>query len=1093
MRTNMLESNVTVYKAQFDKYISNKYHNHVVDRLSLDLDAIKFRISYMVKHDRDLDKIDELKLEFIEKSSQLRDIFSIFLYDLLTEFIKFPSGCDYEDIIDLFSTDMSMEADTITFKFMLLSNSIEYLNHVEKIVTEKKVFNMWPDEFFRFSTDSYNDAIAKAYPELFENRHVDTGKGNDGDVFVHNFTFQTTEACSLNCTYCMPAGTDVLMSDMSLKPIEELRIGDKLLGTDEFPGPLKQHQLKVSTVVNTFAHNADGYYVIDHIALRKPMKLTAEHPVWSNRVGWVPVSKLRKSDNILILYMDPYNYYPTDIDSIEYVTGYFTGAFMGDGCSITNMPTDGYLRYFNRFVVKDANIMDRMRKYANILGIDFSNASFKISEKYDMIVDSMYSGKQSEYKKIQELIALYRRHDEICDNPNYLMGFLAGVYDTEGSINKATIRIINTDDEILNGVERAFDFLGIKWKYDPPKNGVNKLIKIIRPIGGSYDAAKIILSAKPACAYKGVESFVDMSLFTYLKNYSIEYVNDPCTVYNIETDTHTYIAGKLVVHNCYQFNKSPMNMKFETAKKFIDELLDDKYGYINRYNSPAIIIEFIGGEPLLQINLTRKIYEYFLDRCYELNHPWFTMHRLSICSNGLQYFDPNVQSFFKEYAHQISFNISIDGNKELHDACRIQPTGEGSYDVAMTALNHYNQVYSNERNSKMTLAPENIGYLFDSVVDFINHGMTTINLNCVFEEGWNTETARIEYEQLKKLASYIINNDLEHLYIAIFRETPEGVMDKYSDGNHCGGLGSMLAMRPNGQFYPCIRYMPTSVGDNVKDLCIGTVQDGMVGRESDSEILDMMDNITRRSQSNDICYDCPIGNSCAWCFRAGTMISTIMGDKPIEEIQVGDIVKTAHGYYPVHNILTRKASKKETMCIKVDGVLPIYTTAEHPIWVRRVNHVSNGKYIYNDAYWLNARDIAPHDCVKLVDDTWVEVTSVQFLNTEYDVYNLTITENPTYYANGILVHNCSALSHTVYGTPGKRPMFICIQMIAEALANVYYWNLLSIRHPEYALTPRANMVPNEWARLIISENELEMLNNVEIAAVLNYRNNNFIK
>ena len=165
MRTNMLESNVTVYKAQFDKYISNKYHNHVVDRLSLDLDAIKFRISYMVKHGKDLDKIDELKLEFIEKSSQLRDIFSVFLYDLLTEFIKFPSGCDYEDIIDLFSTDMSMEADTITFKFMLLSDSIEYLNHVEKIVTEKKVFNMWPNEFFRFSTDSYNDAIAKAYPE----------------------------------------------------------------------------------------------------------------------------------------------------------------------------------------------------------------------------------------------------------------------------------------------------------------------------------------------------------------------------------------------------------------------------------------------------------------------------------------------------------------------------------------------------------------------------------------------------------------------------------------------------------------------------------------------------------------------------------------------------------------------------------------------------------------------------------------------------------------------------------------------------------------------------------------------------------------
>lgn len=883
MRTNMLESNVTVYKAQFDKYISNKYHNHVVDRLSLDLDAIKFRISYMVKHDRDLDKIDELKLEFIEKSSQLRDIFSVFLYDLLTEFIKFPSGCNYEDIIDLFSTDMSMEADTITFKFMLLSDSIEYLNHIEKVVTEKKVFNMWPDEFFRFSTDSYNDAIAKAYSELFENRHVDTGKGNDGDVFVHNFTFQTTEACSLNCTYCMPAGALIKMADGSELPIEDIYEGMVVLGTEE-DGP---RTLIPSEVTHRFKVDATGLYKFSHHLLNDgSIYLTPEHPVWVCNKGWVEAKDVNAADELLI--------------------------FNDDG-----------------------------------------------------------------------------------DTP-----------------------------------------------------------------------------------------------FRAIKNFTVEYLNfESIPVYNLETESHTFIANNLITHNCYQFNKSPMNMKFETAKKFIDELLDDNYGYINRYNSPAIIIEFIGGEPLLQINLTRKIYEYFLDRCYELNHPWFTMHRLSICSNGLQYFDPNVQSFFKEYAHQISFNISIDGNKELHDACRIQPTGEGSYDVAMTALNHYNQVYSNERNSKMTLAPENISYLFDSVVDFINHGMTTINLNCVFEEGWNTRTAKIEYEQLKKLADYIIDNDLEHLYIAIFRETPEGVMDKYSDGNHCGGLGSMLAMRPNGQFYPCIRYMPTSVGNNVKDLCIGTVQDGMVGRESDSEILNMMDSITRRSQSNDICYDCPIGNSCAWCFKAGTMISTLMGDKPIEEIQIGDVVKTAHGYYPVHNILSRRASKKETMCIKVDGTLPIYTTVEHPIWVRRVDHVSNGKYIYKDAYWLNARDLAPHDCVKLIDDTWTEVISVQFLNTEYDVYNLTITENPTYYANGILVHNCSALSHTVYGTPGKRPMFICIQMIAEALANVYYWNLLSIRHPEYALAPRTNMVPDEWAKLIIDDDELTMLKDLEVGAILNYRNN----
>lgn len=739
MLTNMLETDVTLYKAQFDQYMMAKYHNHIVDRLSLDLDGLKFRMGYMAKHNLDLDQIPLLKEQFIETSKQLRVIFSGFLYDFLTEYIGFPEECDYTDILDFYSTDMDLNQDTVTFQFSLLSDSVEYLEYVDQRVHAQKIFNMYPNQFFRFSTDSYNDAIAKAYPELFENRHTEIGKGADGDVFVHNFTFQTTESCSLQCTYC------------------------------------------------------------------------------------------------------------------------------------------------------------------------------------------------------------------------------------------------------------------------------------------------------------------------------------------------------------YQFNKSPMNMKFETAKEFIDKLLNDEYGYINRYNSPAIIIEFIGGEPLLQINLTRKIYEYFLMRCYELQHPWFTMHRLSICSNGLQYFDPNVQAFFRDYSHQISFNISIDGNKALHDACRIQPTGEGSYDVAMTALNHYNRTYSKERNSKMTLAPANISYLFDSVVDFIQHGMTNINLNCVFEEGWTVETAKVEYEQLKKLADYLIDNDLEHLYVAIFRETPEGPMDKYSDGNHCGGLGSMLAMRPNGQFYPCIRYMPTSVGDNVKDLCIGTVQDGMVGREEDSEILQMMDNITRRSQSNDICYDCPIGNSCAWCFRAGTMIATLSGDIPIEKIQPGDVVRTQTGFHAVKHVINRIARPNETILLKADGIFPLYTTSEHPFWAKQVQNTEQGRYIYKEADWVNVGKLGIHDQIQLLDGSWTEITEIKWLHDEYTVYNFSVVEDPTYYANGALVHNCSALSHTVYGTPGKRPMFICIQMIAEALANVYYWNTLAIKHPEYQLLPRINMVPDSWARLVVDEEELTMLKTLERWAYTSYR------
>ena len=758
-----LEKDCVLYKTQFEKYMLDIFGDHRLDRYSLDLDGILFRIKYITKHKRDLDKIPELQEKFTNIAIQLRKCFGEFLFNFLAQIITIPEPFKLDNIVDILAHDVKMDPNYVKFKMVLISDSKEYIEYVDSAFPDNEVFNMFPNEYFRFYTDSYNDGIAKAYPELFENKHQDKiGVGADGDVFCHNFTFQTGERCSLNCTYCVPAGIKVTLSDYSMKNIEDIQVGDKVLAVDEYHPVGKEHTLRESEVTHVFKRETNGYFKISHRALKEPICITGEHPVKTERRGWIPVNMLRSTDKILISSIDPYDFYSTN----------------------------------------------------------FKNPSF-----------------------------------------------------------------------IMNKISNSYHYY--KTQY----------------IGG----------------------------------FKLENIKEKCTVYNLETTEHTYAVGRLLVHNCYQFNKSEMRMSFETAKKFIDNLLTDQYGYINQYNSPAIIMEFIGGEPLLEINLTRKIYEYFLDRSYELNHPWFTLHRLSICSNGMQYFDKEVQDFFKEYSSQISFNISIDGNKELHDACRVQPNGEGSYDIDMCALNHYNKHFTPERNSKMTLAPSNISYLFDSVVNFINNGMTVININCIFEEGWNQETAKMEYYQLKKLAEYILENDLDHLYIAIFNERQEDVMPKEQDGSFCGGAGSMLAMRPNGQFYPCIRYMPSSVGNNVKDLCIGTVDTGIHGREEGSEIIKMLDRITRRAQNNDICYECPISNDCA---------------------------------------------------------------------------------------------------------------------------------------------SCLALGHTVFGTPNKRTNFICIQMIAEALANVFYWNALLIKHPEYNLDVRKNNVPDKWALLVIDEEELDYLKKLEAYAMI---------
>jgi sulfatase maturation enzyme AslB (radical SAM superfamily) len=100
-------------------------------------------------------------------------------------------------------------------------------------------------------------------------------------------------------------------------------------------------------------------------------------------------------------------------------------------------------------------------------------------------------------------------------------------------------------------------------------------------------------------------------------------------------------------------------------------------------------LDFIGGEPLMEVELMGQIIEYTFNTMIELNHPWLYYSIVNLCSNGILYTTPKVQEFFKEYNSITHMSISIDGNKELHDSCRIDLNGDGSYDRAIEAVKLY--------------------------------------------------------------------------------------------------------------------------------------------------------------------------------------------------------------------------------------------------------------------------------------------------------------------------------------------------------------------------------------------------------------------
>jgi radical SAM peptide maturase (CXXX-repeat target family) len=310
-------------------------------------------------------------------------------------------------------------------------------------------------------------------------------------------------------------------------------------------------------------------------------------------------------------------------------------------------------------------------------------------------------------------------------------------------------------------------------------------------------------------------------------------------------------------------------MSFETAKKFVDLLLSGEKGmkdYVSPEISPAIVLEFIGGEPFLEVELIEQVCDYFFEKTTEMQHPWATNYMISICSNGVAYFEPKVQQFLNKYKNRMSFSVTIDGNKELHDSCRVFPDGvTGSYDLAVAAAKDWmNKGYY--MGSKITIAPGNLQYLYDAIIHMVELGYDEINANVVYEKGWEQHHAIEYYKQLKRVADYFVDNDLvEDIYLALFENKFFKPMDDDDNENWCGGTGFMLSCDPDGNLYPCIRYMESSLGKDIEPMRIGNVNDGLSTTPIEAQRIKCLQCITRRSQSTDDCFYCPIGAGCSWC------------------------------------------------------------------------------------------------------------------------------------------------------------------------------------------------------------------------------------
>lgn len=318
---------------------------------------------------------------------------------------------------------------------------------------------------------------------------------------------------------------------------------------------------------------------------------------------------------------------------------------------------------------------------------------------------------------------------------------------------------------------------------------------------------------------------------------------------------------------CYEHNKEDRKMSFETAKRFVDLLfsLDEQNSpWVNDQNAHGIILDFIGGEPLLEVELIDRIVGYFLTKAVEKEHRWAVNYMISMSTNGVLGDDPAVERFLRKYEGRVSVSVTIDGSKEAHDACRVDCNGCGSYDRAIKMYRKVNQ--NGRKRTKYTIAPGNLGLTADSVKHLIlDEGIDDLHINCVYEEGWTTAHGGELYRQLREISDFLRENRLKTYVSILDWEAGEPLPDSHTQ-NWCGGTGKMLACDVDGVLVPCMRYSGVSVSPEKRPVFrIGDVENGLGVLESDRERLERLERITRQSQSEEKCLTCPVASGCGWC------------------------------------------------------------------------------------------------------------------------------------------------------------------------------------------------------------------------------------
>jgi DNA repair photolyase len=435
------------------------------------------------------------------------------------------------------------------------------------------------------------------------------------------------QGCEHGCVYCMAGDTPILMADGSIKPLADLRAGDFVYGT---AGSGWYRRYVEARVLAHWRTIKPAY----RVTLDDGTSLVAggDHRFLTEG-GWKFVTDSHACDGRHRSHLTLHDKLmgtgafavPPEHDR-EYGLGYLCGVIRGDGlpasCRYERADRRHGDQHHFRLALCDQEALDRTEALLRDWEIGTEAFLFQRAVAGRREMRGIRTHACSNVERIRQLIAWPQRA-----SPAWSAGFLAGIFDAEGSYSQGALRIVNTDSEIIDWTCRCLQALGFRYTLEHRAPGRARPMSVVRVDGGLrahlrfFHCVDNAITRKRDIAGQALKSSAELGVR------GIEPLGKAMVLYDITTETGDFIANGVISHNCYArpshayLDLSP-GIDFETrlfAKANAGELLRAEL------SKPAYKCESItvgaNTDPYQPIEREWKVTRQILEVLSEFNHP----------------------------------------------------------------------------------------------------------------------------------------------------------------------------------------------------------------------------------------------------------------------------------------------------------------------------------------------------------------------------------------------------------------------------------------------------------------------------------------